>query len=134
MGIMSTSWADSVSASENAAPASSNISALPRPTRSIFYLSLKCKTTTVTLKEGYQRGKLVNPHPLVNLRKKFYHVMRMGLLYRAKGVNMIPPLNISLDDNIENETEQEETEEEEIETGEECYEETSELEDESDEE
>ncbi|XP_024037402.1 protein WHAT'S THIS FACTOR 1 [Citrus clementina] len=100
----------------------------------IFYLSLKCKTTTVTLKEGYQRGKLVNPHPLVNLRKKFYHVMRMGLLYRAKGVNMIPPLNISLDDNIENETEQEETEEEEIETGEECYEETSELEDESDEE
>lgn len=100
----------------------------------IFYLSLKCKTTTVTLKEGYQRGKLVNPHPLVNLRKKFYHVMRMGLLYRAKGVNMIPPLNISLDDNIENETEQEETEEEEIETGDECYEETSELEDESDEE
>lgn len=100
----------------------------------IFYLSLKCKTTTVTLKEGYQRGKLVNPHPLVNLRKKFNHVMRMGLLYRAKGVNMIPPLNISLDDNIENETEQEETEEEEIETGEECYEETSELEDESDEE
>ncbi|KAK9193948.1 hypothetical protein WN944_004649 [Citrus x changshan-huyou] len=100
----------------------------------IFYLSLKCKTTTVTLKEGYQRGKLVNPHPLVNLRKKFYHVMRMGLLYRAKDVNMIPPLNISLDDNIENETEQEETEEEEIETGEECYEETSELEDESDEE
>lgn len=100
----------------------------------IFYLSLKCKTTTVTLKEGYQRGKLVNPHPLVNLRKKFYHVMRMGLLYRAKGVNMIPPLNISLEDNIENETEQEETEEEEIETGDECYEETSELEDESDEE
>lgn len=100
----------------------------------IFYLSLKCKTTTVTLKEGYQRGKLVNPHPLVNLRKKFNHVMRMGLLYRAKGVNMIPPLNISLDDNIENETEQEETEEEEIETGDECYEETSELEDESDEE
>ncbi|KAL9425549.1 hypothetical protein AB3S75_032498 [Citrus x aurantiifolia] len=100
----------------------------------IFYLSLKCKTTTVTLKEGYQRGKLVNPHPLVNFRKKFYHVMRMGLLYRAKGVNMIPPLNISLDDNIENETEQEETEEEEIETGDECYEETSELEDESDEE
>ncbi|KDO70835.1 hypothetical protein CISIN_1g007285mg [Citrus sinensis] len=33
---MSTSWADSVSASENAAPASSNISALPRPTRSTY--------------------------------------------------------------------------------------------------
>ena len=33
---MSTSWADSVSASENAAPASSNTSALPRPTRSTY--------------------------------------------------------------------------------------------------
>ncbi|MFQ6640013.1 hypothetical protein Gotur_015157, partial [Gossypium turneri] len=48
----------------------------------IFYLSLKCKTTTVALKEGYRRGKLVNPHPLVRLRHKFYHVMRTGLLYR----------------------------------------------------
>lgn len=100
----------------------------------IFYLSLKCKTTTVTLKEGYHRGKLVYPHPLVNLRNKFYHVMRTGLLYRAKGVNMIPPLDISLDDNIENEIEQKETEEEETGTDDECYEETSELEDESDEE
>ncbi|XP_015969274.1 protein WHAT'S THIS FACTOR 9, mitochondrial-like [Arachis duranensis] len=51
----------------------------------IFYLSLKCKTTTVTLREAYQSGKLVDPHPLARHRDKFYHVMRTGLLYRAKG-------------------------------------------------
>lgn len=100
----------------------------------IFYLSLKCKTTTVTLKEGYQRGKVVDPHPLVHLRKKFYHVMRTGLLYRAKGVNFIAPKDISLDDVVENETELEETEEEETGADDECYEEISELDDESDEE
>ncbi|KAL4372334.1 hypothetical protein AHAS_Ahas06G0255400 [Arachis hypogaea] len=51
----------------------------------IFYLSLKCKTTTVTLREAYQSGKLVDPHPLARHRDKFYHVMRTSLLYRAKG-------------------------------------------------
>ncbi|MED6220820.1 hypothetical protein PIB30_048534 [Stylosanthes scabra] len=51
----------------------------------IFYLSLKCKTTTVTLREGYQSGKLLDPHPLARHRDKFYHVMRTGLLYRTKG-------------------------------------------------
>ncbi|XP_044494169.1 protein WHAT'S THIS FACTOR 9, mitochondrial [Mangifera indica] len=98
----------------------------------IFYLSLKCKTTTVTLKEGYQRGKVVDPHPLVHIRKKFYHVMKTGLLYRCKGVNMLPQEDVSLDDNVESETEQEETEEEKIRSGDECYEETSEVEDDSD--
>ncbi|KAJ0088355.1 hypothetical protein Patl1_32898 [Pistacia atlantica] len=100
----------------------------------IFYLSLKCKTTTVALKEGYQRGSVVDPHPLVRIRKKFYHVMKTGLLYRCKGVNILPQEDILLDDNVESETEQEETEEEEIGSGDDCYEETSELEDESDEE
>ncbi|KAK7284721.1 hypothetical protein RJT34_19473 [Clitoria ternatea] len=51
----------------------------------IFYLSLKCKTTTITLKEGYRSGKLVDPHPLARHRDKFYHVMQTGLLYRADG-------------------------------------------------
>lgn len=100
----------------------------------IFYLSLKCKTTTVAIKEGYQRGSVVDPHPLVRIRKKFYHVMKTGLLYRCKGVNMLPQEDILLDDNVESETEQEETVEEEIGSGDDCYEETSELEDESDEE
>ncbi|KAI3902055.1 hypothetical protein MKW98_013729 [Papaver atlanticum] len=55
----------------------------------IFYLSLKCKTTTITLKEGYNRGKLVDEHPLASIRKKYYYVMRTGILYRGKGVNLI---------------------------------------------
>ncbi|KAI3914116.1 hypothetical protein MKW92_030865 [Papaver armeniacum] len=55
----------------------------------IFYLSLKCKTTTITLKEGYSRGKLVDEHPLASIRKKYYYVTRTGILYRGKGVNLI---------------------------------------------
>ncbi|KAF9680743.1 hypothetical protein SADUNF_Sadunf06G0153200 [Salix dunnii] len=98
----------------------------------IFYLSLKCKTTTVALREGYRRGKLTNPHPLARLRDKFYHVMRTGLLYRDKGVKMIPQ-EILMND-VEDETEREESEEEEVEIGDDCYEETSEIEEDSDEE
>lgn len=97
----------------------------------IFYLSLKCKTTTVVLKEGYRRGKLTDPHPLANFREKFYHVMRTGLLYRGRGVNMISQENNLLDD-IENETEEEEMEEEECVTDDECFGETSDTDDESD--
>ncbi|KAJ7971404.1 protein ROOT PRIMORDIUM DEFECTIVE 1 [Quillaja saponaria] len=100
----------------------------------IFYLSLKCKTTTVTLKEGYRRGKLVDPHPLVRLREKFYHVMRTGLLYRGKGVNLLPQQDILFND-VEDKTGQEESGKEEDETGDEYYEdEVSEMEDMSDEE
>jgi hypothetical protein len=97
----------------------------------IFYLSLKCKTTTVALREGYRRGKLANPHPLARLREKFYHVMRTGLLYRDRGVKMIPQ-EILLKD-VDDETGQEESEEEEVEIGDDCYEETSEMGEDSDE-
>ncbi|WOK92441.1 hypothetical protein Cni_G01132 [Canna indica] len=55
----------------------------------IFYLSLKCKTTTVVLREGYQRGKLVDQHPLALVREKFYYVMRTGVLYRGKGTTKL---------------------------------------------
>ncbi|KAG2686862.1 hypothetical protein I3843_09G027400 [Carya illinoinensis] len=100
----------------------------------IFYLSLKCKTTTVALKEGYRRGKLVDPHPLARLREKFYQVMRTGLLYRSKGVNLIPRQEILLDNNMEDETGLEDSEVEEIETDEECCEdEISEMDEGSDE-
>ncbi|XP_050228128.1 protein WHAT'S THIS FACTOR 9, mitochondrial [Mercurialis annua] len=96
----------------------------------IFYLSLKCKTTTVALREGYQRGKLVNPHPLARLRDKFYHVMRTGLLYRNKGENAIPQ-DILLND-VEDETGSDGSDGEEDEIGDDCYEITSDIEDESD--
>ncbi|CAK9163347.1 unnamed protein product [Ilex paraguariensis] len=90
----------------------------------IFYLSLKCKTTTVALREGYRRGKLVNPHPLARLREKFYYVMRTGLIYRNKGVDMIPQLDNVVNDE-QNGIEEEESEEEEIEMSDECFEEGS---------
>lgn len=97
----------------------------------IFYLSLKCKTTTVALREGYQRGKLVNPHPLASLREKFYHVMRTGLVYRNKGADMIPE-DILLND-VENENGPNESEEE-SEAGDDYYVDNSEIEEGSDEE
>lgn len=101
----------------------------------IFYLSLKCKTTTVTLKEGYRKGKLLNPHPLIRIRDKFYHVMRTGLLHRGKGVNFLSPQDCMLvnakDGNGECDND---VEGKEHEMDEECWEEeTSGLDEESDE-
>ncbi|XP_021738318.1 protein ROOT PRIMORDIUM DEFECTIVE 1-like isoform X1 [Chenopodium quinoa] len=104
----------------------------------IFYLSLKCKTTTVTLKEGYRKGRLLNPHPLVRIRDKFYHVMRTGLLHRGKGVDFLSPHDCLLDNagdgNGEESEDYENMEGEEHEMEGECWEEeTSSLEEESDE-
>lgn len=59
----------------------------------IFYLSLKCKTTSVALKEGYKRGKLVYACPIAKHRGKFHHVMRTGLIYRKKGLEMLSDLD-----------------------------------------
>lgn len=89
----------------------------------IFYLSLKCKTTTVTLREGYRRGKLVAPSPLTQLREKFYHVMRTGLIYRNKGVDMLPHLDSLVNNDGEDGKEQDDSEEEDDddEISEECY-------------
>ncbi|KAI3822726.1 hypothetical protein L1987_10323 [Smallanthus sonchifolius] len=64
----------------------------------IFYLSLKCKTTSVALKEGYRRGKLVNPSEIAKFRGKFHHVMRTGLIYRKKGLEMLPELDKLVED------------------------------------
>lgn len=55
----------------------------------IFYLSLKCKTTTVMLREAYLRGKLIDPHQLARLRDKYYYVMKTGVLYRGKGLTKL---------------------------------------------
>ncbi|KAK7337374.1 hypothetical protein VNO77_17942 [Canavalia gladiata] len=87
----------------------------------IFYLSLKCKTTTVTLKEGYQRGKLVDPHPLALHRDKFYHVMKTGILYRGDG-SLKHEENTFLGDSVADDELSEDSEEEEVETGDEFWE------------
>ncbi|XP_042479612.1 protein WHAT'S THIS FACTOR 9, mitochondrial-like [Macadamia integrifolia] len=88
----------------------------------IFYLSLKCKTTTVSIKEGYQRGKLVNPHPLAQIRDKYYHVMRSGVLYRGKGVNLIQEKEGLVNGEVGG-IEEPDSEEEGVETSDECFEE-----------
>ncbi|KAG9453081.1 hypothetical protein H6P81_005985 [Aristolochia fimbriata] len=73
----------------------------------IFYLSLKCKTTTVVLKEGYERGKLVDPHPLARIREKYYYVMRTGIMYRGKGDIQLPDTKDFTSDGVEQESEEE---------------------------
>lgn len=78
----------------------------------IFYLSLKCKTTSVALREGYQRGRLVDPHPLARHRDKLYYLMRTGLIYRNKALDVLPPLYNVVDDNEEDVGGGEEEEEE----------------------
>ncbi|XP_076898238.1 protein WHAT'S THIS FACTOR 9, mitochondrial-like [Bidens hawaiensis] len=64
----------------------------------IFYLSLKCKTTSVALKEGYNKGRLVKPCEIAKYRGKFHHVMRTGLVYRKKGLEMLPELGKLVED------------------------------------
>ncbi|KAI3791556.1 hypothetical protein L2E82_05374 [Cichorium intybus] len=79
----------------------------------IFYLSLKCKTTSVALKEGYKRGKLVHACPIAKHRGRFHHVMRTGLIYRKKGLEMLSELdNLVADDVIEIDEKDEEDDEE----------------------
>lgn len=99
----------------------------------IFYLSLKCKTTTVALREGYRRGRLVDRHPVARHRDKFHHVMRTGLVYRSKGNEILPQLD-SLVDEVEQDEVEGQSEEEDAETSDECYEAgTSDVESPSDE-
>ncbi|KAK9079208.1 hypothetical protein SSX86_000878 [Deinandra increscens subsp. villosa] len=82
----------------------------------IFYLSLKCKTTSVALKEGYRKGKLVNPCAIAKFRGKFHHVMRTGLIYRKKGLEMLPELDRLVEDETVGIEEQDSSGEEEIES------------------
>lgn len=74
----------------------------------IFYLSLKCKTTTIALREGYQRGRLVDPHPLARHRDKLYYVMRTGLIYRNKALDVLRYPDNFVDNGEENGGEDEE--------------------------
>ncbi|KAL6532925.1 hypothetical protein OROGR_013885 [Orobanche gracilis] len=84
----------------------------------IFYLSLKCKTTTVALREGYRRGRLADPNPLARHRDKLNYVMRTGLIYRNKAADMLSHLNGLVEDNA---GAGEEESDGEIEGSDECY-------------
>ncbi|KAL5707600.1 hypothetical protein ACHQM5_018488 [Ranunculus cassubicifolius] len=52
----------------------------------IFYISQKCSTHTIILREAYDRHELRNKHPLVGIREKYARVMKIGFQYRSMGL------------------------------------------------
>ncbi|KAH0992624.1 hypothetical protein GBA52_004107 [Prunus armeniaca] len=52
----------------------------------IFYISKKCATQTVILREAYNHQQLLQKHPTVDLRERFARLLRKGLLDRSKGL------------------------------------------------
>lgn len=74
----------------------------------IFYISKKCDTQTVILREAYDRQQLLQKHPTAELREKFAMLLRKGLLDRSNGlykkspgdVFEVDPLKHNIVDNI----------------------------------
>ncbi|XP_077224886.1 ubiquitin carboxyl-terminal hydrolase family protein [Tasmannia lanceolata] len=52
----------------------------------IFYISHKCDTQTVILREAYDGRELLQKHPLVEIRGRFVSMMRTGRLNRSRGL------------------------------------------------
>ncbi|KAK6158613.1 hypothetical protein DH2020_005927 [Rehmannia glutinosa] len=52
----------------------------------IFYLSKKGGTQTVVLREAYDRGRLIEHHPLADIREKYSSMMKTGFLDRSRGL------------------------------------------------
>lgn len=52
----------------------------------IFYISMKCDTQTVVLREAYDHQQLLPKHPLVDIRERFASMMREGFLDRSRGL------------------------------------------------
>lgn len=52
----------------------------------IFYISKKCDTQTVILREAYNRQTLLQKHPLVKIREKYANLLRQGQLDRSRGL------------------------------------------------
>lgn len=52
----------------------------------IFYISNKCDTQTVVLREAYDRQHLLHKHPLIDIRERFVSMMTKGFLDRSKGL------------------------------------------------
>ncbi|KAF6168918.1 hypothetical protein GIB67_038415 [Kingdonia uniflora] len=50
----------------------------------IFYISQKCATQTVILKDSYDRRELISKHPLVEIREKYFNMMKTGMLNRKR--------------------------------------------------
>ncbi|KAF3457409.1 hypothetical protein FNV43_RR02066 [Rhamnella rubrinervis] len=52
----------------------------------IFYISKKCDTQTVILREAYDHQQLLQKHPLLEIRERFARMLREGLLDRSRGL------------------------------------------------
>uniref|UniRef100_A0A2P2K6X1 PORR domain-containing protein n=1 Tax=Rhizophora mucronata TaxID=61149 RepID=A0A2P2K6X1_RHIMU len=52
----------------------------------IFYISKMSDTQTVVLREAYDHQRLLQKHPLVDIREKYASMMRRGLLDRSRGL------------------------------------------------
>ncbi|KZV48822.1 protein ROOT PRIMORDIUM DEFECTIVE 1 [Dorcoceras hygrometricum] len=52
----------------------------------IFYISQKGGLQTVVLREAYDRDRLVEKHPLANIRETYASMMKEGLLDRSRGL------------------------------------------------
>lgn len=52
----------------------------------IFYISKKGATQTVVLREAYDRGQMIEKHPLAEIRDKYASMMKSGFLDRSRGV------------------------------------------------
>ncbi|KAL7122550.1 hypothetical protein ACP275_01G051400 [Erythranthe tilingii] len=52
----------------------------------IFYISKRGGTQTVVLREAYDRGNLIEKHPLADIRGKYVGMMKKGLLDRSRGL------------------------------------------------
>ncbi|KAF5751027.1 hypothetical protein HS088_TW02G00037 [Tripterygium wilfordii] len=52
----------------------------------IFYISKKCDTQTIVLREAYNHQELLQKHPLVDIRERFASMMRRGFLDRSRGL------------------------------------------------
>ncbi|XP_052173584.1 protein WHAT'S THIS FACTOR 9, mitochondrial [Diospyros lotus] len=52
----------------------------------IFYISKKCDTQTVVLREAYDGQFLLQKHPLVDIREKYSKMMLEGFLGRSRGL------------------------------------------------
>ncbi|CAI9101125.1 OLC1v1038383C1 [Oldenlandia corymbosa var. corymbosa] len=51
----------------------------------IFYISRKDDADTVVLREAYNRDQLIEKHPLVDVRHKYFSMLRQGFLGRSRG-------------------------------------------------
>lgn len=52
----------------------------------IFYISKKGATQTVVLREAYDRGQLIEKHPLTDVWEKYLRMMGDGFLDRSRGL------------------------------------------------